>query len=161
MALFPVSCLQHDGFPHSDILGSKVVCTSPGLFAAYRVLLRLQEPRHPPCALSNFFRFVNESLIESCSDHALQHGLPNFYKKIALSFHAFRRGKILLTTCQRTFCVCPVSRRDTAHCNHMASHRLRDLRYWMPNLLFYYKGHRFCGGKRIRTDDPLRARQVL
>jgi hypothetical protein len=44
-------CLQHGGLPHSDINGSKVVCTSPSLFAAYRVLRRLQEPRHPPCAL--------------------------------------------------------------------------------------------------------------
>ena len=39
------------GFPHSDTRGSKVVCTSPRLFAAYRVLLRLLEPGHPPCAL--------------------------------------------------------------------------------------------------------------
>jgi hypothetical protein len=40
------------GFPHSDILGSAVVCTYPRLIAAYRVLHRLQAPRHPPCALS-------------------------------------------------------------------------------------------------------------
>ena len=41
------------GFPHSDILGSKPVCGSPGLFAAYHVLLRLLAPRHPPYALSS------------------------------------------------------------------------------------------------------------
>ena len=40
------------GFPHSDICGSKVICTSPQLFAAYHVFLRLLVPRHPPCALS-------------------------------------------------------------------------------------------------------------
>ena len=39
------------GFPHSDICGSKVICTSPQLFAAYHVFLRLLVPRHPPCAL--------------------------------------------------------------------------------------------------------------
>ena len=39
------------GFPHSDIHGSKVICTSPWLFAAYHVFLRLLLPRHPPCAL--------------------------------------------------------------------------------------------------------------
>ena len=39
------------GFPHSDIHGSKVICTSPWLFAAYHVLHRLSVPRHPPCAL--------------------------------------------------------------------------------------------------------------
>ena len=42
------------GFPHSDIRGSLVICTSPRLFAAYHVFLRLLVPRHPPCALSNF-----------------------------------------------------------------------------------------------------------
>ena len=39
------------GFPHSDTCGSRLMCSSPQLFAAYRVLLRLPVPRHPPCAL--------------------------------------------------------------------------------------------------------------
>jgi hypothetical protein len=30
------------------------VCSSPRLIAAYHVLLRLLEPRHPPCALIRF-----------------------------------------------------------------------------------------------------------
>ena len=47
--------LQLNGLPHSDIHGSKVICTSPQLFAAYHVLLRLREPRHPPFALAYFF----------------------------------------------------------------------------------------------------------
>jgi hypothetical protein len=41
------------GFPHSDIPGSKLVCSSPGLFAADRVLHRLLAPRHSPYALSS------------------------------------------------------------------------------------------------------------
>ena len=41
------------GFPHSDIPGSMDICSSPRLFAAYRVLLRLLVPRHSPCALSS------------------------------------------------------------------------------------------------------------
>ena len=40
-----------DGFPHSDICGSVDICSSPQLFAAYHVFLRLLVPRHPPCAL--------------------------------------------------------------------------------------------------------------
>ena len=40
------------GFPHSDISGSLLICSSPKLFAAYRVLHRLLMPRHSPCALS-------------------------------------------------------------------------------------------------------------
>ena len=39
------------GFHHSDICGSRDICSSPQLFAAYHVLLRLLVPRHPPCAL--------------------------------------------------------------------------------------------------------------
>ena len=39
------------GFPHSDICGSRVICTSPQLIAACHVLLRLLLPRHPPYAL--------------------------------------------------------------------------------------------------------------
>gem|GEM_PF-5133081 len=39
------------GLPHSDIRGSHRMCRSPRLIAACRVLHRLREPRHSPCAL--------------------------------------------------------------------------------------------------------------
>ena len=39
--------------PHSGIDGSKPVCGSPSLIAAYHALHRLLAPRHPPCALSS------------------------------------------------------------------------------------------------------------
>ena len=42
---------MHAGFPHSDIRGSMLMCSSPRLFAAYRVFHRLPVPGHPPCAL--------------------------------------------------------------------------------------------------------------
>ena len=45
--------INQGGFPHSDIPGSKLVCSSPGLIAAYRVLHRLLAPRHSPYALSS------------------------------------------------------------------------------------------------------------
>ena len=50
-----ITCLQHAELPHSEMSGSKVVCTYPNLIAAYHVLHRLLEPRHPPFALSFFF----------------------------------------------------------------------------------------------------------
>ena len=50
-----VPCLQHGGFPHSDTCGSFLVCRSPHIFAAYRVLLRSWKPRHPPYALFSLF----------------------------------------------------------------------------------------------------------
>ena len=51
-----MTALQTAGLSHSEIRGSKVICTYPRLIAAYRVLHRLREPRHPPCALSYFLR---------------------------------------------------------------------------------------------------------
>ena len=51
-------CIHHTSlevhssrFPHSEISGSKDICSSPKLFAAYHVFHRLLVPRHPPCAL--------------------------------------------------------------------------------------------------------------
>ena len=52
----PMAGLQPAGLSHSDTRGSKVICTYPRLIAAYRVLRRLREPRHPPCAFRNFHR---------------------------------------------------------------------------------------------------------
>ena len=46
-----VTKITLSGFPHSDISGSQLICSSPKLFAAYHVLHRLLMPRHSPCAL--------------------------------------------------------------------------------------------------------------
>ena len=59
---YAVTGVPPAGFPHSDICGSVDICSSPQLFAAYHVFLRLLVPRHPPCALirltssAQFFR---------------------------------------------------------------------------------------------------------
>ena len=45
-------------FPHSDTHGSMDICSSPWLFAAYHVLLRLLVPRHSPYALCSLTFFV-------------------------------------------------------------------------------------------------------
>ena len=54
------------GFPHSDICGSRIICISPQLFAAYHVFLRLLVPRHPPCALFSL-TFPPHSVVASGS----------------------------------------------------------------------------------------------
>ena len=64
-----VQCTLRDSssrvFPHSYISGSKLICSSPKLIAAYHVLHRLLMPRHSPCALcsltyqSNFFKVLH------------------------------------------------------------------------------------------------------
>ena len=52
------------GFPHSEIPGSKLMCSSPRLIAACHVLHRLSMPRHSPCALSSLtYRFLPETLV--------------------------------------------------------------------------------------------------
>ena len=40
-----------DGFPHSEIHGSRLAYSSPWLIAVSRVLHRRMAPWHPPCAL--------------------------------------------------------------------------------------------------------------
>ena len=52
-----ITVLQTAGLSHSEILGSKIICIYPRLIAAYHVLHRLREPRHPPDALT-YFRLI-------------------------------------------------------------------------------------------------------
>ena len=80
--VFSIRCmgLTPYGLLHSDICGSIRACQSPQLFAAYRVLLRLLMPRHPPCALIS----LTYSRIMSC--------LTNFQQKncfLKLYFYPF------------------------------------------------------------------------
>ena len=49
------------GFPHSEIPGSMLMCSSPRLIAACHVLHRLLMPRHSPCALSSL-TFVEQPI---------------------------------------------------------------------------------------------------
>ena len=50
-----------EGFPHSEIYGSKAVCASPKLIAAYHVLHQRRPPRHPPYALCSLAISLNPS----------------------------------------------------------------------------------------------------
>ncbi|AGH49458.1 hypothetical protein G432_09975 [Sphingomonas sp. MM-1] len=60
-----------DGFPHSEIVGSKVAHTSPTLIAACHVLHRLCMPRHPPNALTSRLRVHTTNDSPDCSETAL------------------------------------------------------------------------------------------
>ena len=48
--------ITREGFPHSEIAGSKFAHNSPTLIAACHVLHRLCMPRHPPIALTSRLR---------------------------------------------------------------------------------------------------------
>src|SRR4029078_9825413 len=65
------------GLPHSEIPGSKPVCGSPGLIAAYHVLHRRPAPRHPPYALTSLTKtFTLLETVIGCR-------CPNNYRHIA------------------------------------------------------------------------------
>jgi hypothetical protein len=57
-----VSRVHLDGFPHSEIPGSKPACGSPRLIAACHVLHRLLAPRHSPYALSSLIIKLTQSV---------------------------------------------------------------------------------------------------
>jgi hypothetical protein len=57
-----VPSLPLGGLPHSDIPGSQLAYSSPGLFAVRHVLPRLAVLRHPPYALTYFHLFLLRSL---------------------------------------------------------------------------------------------------
>ena len=73
------------GLPHSEIPGSMDICSSPRLFAACHVLLRLLMPRHSPCALSSLTCSSQSPL---CFVSALAKTPP------APLFLAFRRKRV-------------------------------------------------------------------
>ena len=60
------------GFPHSEISGSMLICSSPKLIAACHVFHRLLMPRHSPCTLYSLtfclvtFWFSNKKFLELC-----------------------------------------------------------------------------------------------
>ena len=64
-----IATLQVAGLSHSEIAGSEVICTYPALIAAYHVLHRLREPRHPPSALYYFLI----AIVHTFSWHATPH----------------------------------------------------------------------------------------
>ena len=156
LAHFAIS-LQLIRFPHSEITGSSLICKSPVLIAAYHVLHRLWEPRHPPCTLSYFLLrmplllghgmslFIRESFIIGLSSflHSYcyqwlitislwQNNIPT----VVFSFF------LLLPICQRTFCF-PVNRQrslaivllmtdDYSTNDRVAWWRITDSNRWPP-----------------------------
>ncbi len=106
-AIFRLIVLQTTGLPHSEILGSICICQSPRLIAAYHVLHRLQEPRHPPCALIYFLLL--------CSKHSHDRFCSiitkNLFFMIIISNHLllaklwyhYQFALVSLSICQRTY----------------------------------------------------------
>src|SRR5690606_12845302 len=82
-----MSCLQHDGLPHSEIRGSIRMCRSPRLLVAWRVLPRLLEPRYLLCSLFYFLSSI-ASFAKHCTAFS-QYMAENIYKLPLFSLSVF------------------------------------------------------------------------
>ncbi len=101
-----MTVLQTAGLSHSEIRGSRVICTYPRLIAAYRVLLRLREPRHPPCALFCLYLFEAHAIRRA---HILS--APLFRPQLcgpALTFY-----KVRFVSCANMSKIFQINRRST------------------------------------------------
>ena len=80
--------LLSGGFPHSDICGSMLICSSPQLFAAYHVFLRLPVPRHSPCALFSLTVFL--LILLFCQRDLIKIVVTNFLKSLRSLLFSFQ-----------------------------------------------------------------------
>ena len=140
------------GFPHSEISGSTLVCSSPKLIAAYHVLHRLLAPRHSPHALSSLTIRTPDLRRAAREGHATE---------IWLSHTAVWSVK---TTVCRIFSCQRVRRRPRG--------LWPDLRHLSAQRSLSFPHHQAChpppaarakaGGEyRARTGDLLLAKQAL
>ena len=136
------------GFPHSDICGSRIICISPQLFAAYHVFHRLLVPRHPPCALISLTIRLRPRVRPPSSVHSVAPLASWFFFSW---FHIFRYGLGCLFSALliliRNVSFLPI-------CGFQGTWRSFCCR-----LLRTLSGT--SGDGEIRTLDPLLARQVL
>ena len=113
------------GLPHSEIRGSRDICSSPRLIAACHVLRRLLMPRHSPCALFSL-TCSSQSPLDSVSgfaENCVRSLTPRFRLRPAslgsepvlrtgdaLSLHEFVREMVLSRIMQ-------ASQRSSRNCN--------------------------------------------
>ena len=142
-----------------------LVCSSPKLIAAYRVLLRLSDPRHPPYALNRFKKFTGRCATHTCSL------FPFLYSSYYYISHV-----CVFPICQRTctdygWWIMNYKSTPIWHFVMLEARAVRAAWYGTSKIKYLWKN--FCkrnmwypsfpygGGYRSRTDDPLRARQML
>ena len=112
------SGMSLSGLPHSEIFGSKPVCGSPKLIAAYHVLHRLLAPRHSPYALSSLTIRTSELTPDRLQTPAPASGLE---PELILKPAAYRR-----VSSSNAHCVCVVGKLPFAGYSVVKEpHRLR------------------------------------
>ena len=147
-----------DGFPHSEICGSMLMCSSPQLIAACHVLHRLLMPRHSPCALISL-TFVEQPF------QAVLFGSHKNYAGLRFSFIVVF-VTLYLKSPQILLCYLSVACSQFLACFTVQFSRCmlqpfarsdRNARSVDQTLQSNLTG----GGYRTRTGDPLLAKQVL
>jgi hypothetical protein len=140
--------------PHSEILGSKLVRSSPRLIAAYHVLHRLSAPRHPPDALTTLDCSHDRCPHSACAPRSQERPVfdPQGPKTFACQMHPVATACGLSLVRQDR--VCP------ARPNAFPLHNVKHPR--IPKGTANLFASRTAGGaRRDRTDDLLNANQAL
>ena len=86
-----MTVLQTDGLSHSEIRASRDICSYTRLIAAYHVLHRLCEPRHPPYALT-YFRLKLPTYIYIIKIQRTRTSGSPYFKLYYLNLHKGRKG---------------------------------------------------------------------
>ena len=76
--------------PHSEISGSKRICRSPKLIAAYHVLHRLLAPRHSLCALKSLIPCLKSATQTCFPEENGFHALSVFQPTYSRIFYCYR-----------------------------------------------------------------------
>ena len=145
------------------------MCSSPRLIAAYHVLLRLLEPRHPPCALicfknSQIFTCLTTRRSKKISLSKSYSVCYNFFPICQRTLSVTRRAPLpgLVNVLDSNQMTCPLFRLKS-HCVKELHSLLRIEPQAVLNGANVFE-RTLCvrgGGCRSRTDDPLLAKQVL
>jgi hypothetical protein len=146
LALFRVILLQSTRLSHSEIFGLSLVCSYPKLIAAYHVLLRLLLPRHPPYALIRFKYCLNCVSTQYIFTTSVSHIAVCYINLLSQYVKELLQNTVISITIPL-----PES---------VMSEELNPILPLYGNTLILLRTKK-CGGYRSRTDDPLRARQVL
>lgn len=154
-----------NGLLHSEISGSKCVCHSPELIAAYHVLHRLAMPRHPPCALSRLVVYFKKLSFRSHELGSVSTCVETKHTCMSciLDFFCCQRAKIRYGTAFLFSClfsnrlmvgvtgVGPVT-------SSLSGTRSNQLSYTPSSVL---SSPMFGGGSRTRTGDIRLAKPTL
>ena len=154
------------GFPHSEIAGSKDICSSPTLIAAYHVFHRLSVPRHPPCALCSMTTSLYSVTTMGRSFFIRKKCVVKFKSYGLMSYHfQYVVFKVHVYNSDLLHASLPEPSKAFSFLGHGILHmhpRLRSVKntFFRPGASSARSGN-LRGDNEIRTRDLLLARQAL